>query len=188
MGQVRLNTADAILKKTDCQIRYRLLTISWEQQKTNTMLNTTTKVETCRNRSMRLEECSGPAPSIPWGNSITMPLCSNHFTAHNHRWKWYTSLHTTIGGNDTLHCTQPQVEMMHHFTAHNRMWKWCTTSLHTNTWKWYTTSLHTTTCGNDSSIPLLPSTKKLHYQGYYRLNSCWITLYLHVMLQVSNST
>ena len=34
---------------------------------------------TCRNLSILHEECSGPAPSIPWGNSITRLLWSNHF-------------------------------------------------------------------------------------------------------------
>jgi hypothetical protein len=29
-------------------------------------------------RSSREEECSGPAPSNPCGNSITIPLCRNH--------------------------------------------------------------------------------------------------------------
>lgn len=35
---------------------------------------------TCKNLSILQDECSGPAPSIPWGNSITSPVCRSHFT------------------------------------------------------------------------------------------------------------
>ena len=34
---------------------------------------------TCRNLSILDVEWSGPAPSIPWGNNMTRPLCNNHF-------------------------------------------------------------------------------------------------------------
>ena len=34
---------------------------------------------TCRNLSGLAEECSGPAPSIPWGSNKTNPDWSNHF-------------------------------------------------------------------------------------------------------------
>ena len=41
----------------------------------------------CRNLSRRQEECSGPAPSNPWGSSITIPLCSSHFAGCGEGWK-----------------------------------------------------------------------------------------------------
>lgn len=34
---------------------------------------------TCRNLSIREDECSGPAPSYPCGNRTTIPDCRSHF-------------------------------------------------------------------------------------------------------------
>ena len=51
--------------------------------------------QTCRNRSMRQDECSGPMPSIPWGNNITRPLCNNHF-AKSEEYQLEVSIGTTV--------------------------------------------------------------------------------------------
>lgn len=38
---------------------------------------------TCSMRSSREEECSGPAPSRPWGRSRTIPLCFSHLAVED---------------------------------------------------------------------------------------------------------
>ena len=41
-------------------------------------LSTISYLHICKNLSGLAELCSGPIPSIPWGSSITRPLCLTH--------------------------------------------------------------------------------------------------------------
>ena len=39
------------------------------------------ELDSCRNRSTWDDECSGPAPSKPWGNSNTNPVWRSHLVS-----------------------------------------------------------------------------------------------------------
>jgi len=45
----------------------------------NSVCDWNNRTDTCRKRSNLHEECSGPAPSMPWGNIMVRALCSSHF-------------------------------------------------------------------------------------------------------------
>lgn len=57
-------------------------TIGRFQKYASVRLSFTVPPLTCKNLSILQDECSGPAPSIPWGNSITSPVCRSHFTTN----------------------------------------------------------------------------------------------------------
>lgn len=46
---------------------------------------TTSSSQSLRKRSIFPDECSGPWPSIPWGNKRTSPTCLPHFACPEHK-------------------------------------------------------------------------------------------------------
>ena len=66
---------------------------------------------------MREDECSGPAPSSPWGRRRTIPLCRSHFaevgvsTMETKRWKAITLGRRDEGVYDDLRSVEEVAEL-----------------------------------------------------------------------------